>query len=99
MYEFLFPEEVDLEEVEEIYPDPELNKVMQARKRDKSDVIKFEQKCKQQNKEVPEITPKWIPTKEQIQKMNTRSAMSDPSDPSRTAGSTVPGNEVVGSAG
>jgi hypothetical protein len=55
MYEWVYPTEMDIEQVEEQYRDPTLTKVMKARKSQKSAVMTFEEWCKREGKEAPTL--------------------------------------------
>jgi len=55
MYEWIFPTEIDCEQVEEQYRDQTLDKVMKARKNQKNAVLSFEDWCKNEGKEAPAL--------------------------------------------
>jgi hypothetical protein len=53
MYEWLHPEDVDDEQLTEVYRDPELNRIMNARKREKQRLEDFGAFCKAVGQETP----------------------------------------------
>jgi hypothetical protein len=52
-YEWIFPENVNLDEINEGYRHPEQNNMMNQKKREKARVMEFEQWCKDENQQVP----------------------------------------------
>jgi hypothetical protein len=55
LYEWLFPTNVDLSQLEEEYRTPELDEIMRHRKKEKENVENFRRLCEQRNEVVPEI--------------------------------------------
>lgn len=53
MYQWLHPEDVDDNQLTEVYRDPELNKIMNARKREKQRLEDFDAFCKDIKQETP----------------------------------------------
>ena len=63
-YEWLFPEDVDRDKIQEAYRNPEQNRIMLQRKAEADKVVEFEQWCKEKNLPVPatEVLADQIPT-------------------------------------
>lgn len=55
MYEWAFPTEVNVEEIEEQHRDATLDKVMKSRKKQKTAVMTFEEWCKEEGKQAPAL--------------------------------------------
>lgn len=53
MYQWIYPTLNDVDKVEEGFRDKRLEKIMNAKKKGKSNVLSFEQWCKRENREVP----------------------------------------------
>ena len=52
-YEWLFPEDVDPEQMKEVYRDTELNKIMNQRKKEKQKLADFESYCRELKMDTP----------------------------------------------
>lgn len=55
MYQWLFPENIDPDELKEEYTNPELNEIMQGRKDEIRDVADYKEFCKERGKTAPVI--------------------------------------------
>lgn len=55
MYQFLYPDSVNQTEIDTEYRDPELNKIMKAKREEPKNVQKFKKLMKQKKKEIKEI--------------------------------------------